>query len=589
MNDTSWISCSYSSLYSGCAYSEVSRQLYERRKKQLEHIYKFMFPIFSSAFEDMKKEGHVIHLTDRNGVVTFCTEERYLGKVVRSLKYSGPEMLDILHKSYYLCVTAYEQVEGHKTEDFSGMWYVLRDLTGEPFAIIMNRINKKCTKEFIEKVYSCCQVVQNYVDHFFSQQALIDAMPNAVLVTSLKGNVRQTNAALKKYTAEDIVGKNVYSLDNTVWEQGNTSDHHKLISILGHKVISDVQVDHLGFQGIEAAHVMVLAASTEISASQKGPHATNSHPNLDAIVGESREISSIKDTILRIAKKPVSVLIQGESGTGKELIAKSIHDVSGRKGRFVPINCGAIDRNLLQSELFGYEEGSFTGAVKGGKKGKIELANGGTLFLDEIGEMPLDMQVSLLRVLEERSVMPLGGKAERKVDIRVIAATNRDLKAEISKGNFRSDLYFRLAVIPIYLPPLRERREDIASLAHVFVNRICDDYGLDDVQATEDFYAALDTYPWRGNVRELRNTLEYILLMSNGSPVNSRLLERTMSSVTFTAETGEASAPKVQDAKRSELIQALEACGYNKSKAAQLLGISRKTLYVRMVKYGLEL
>lgn len=588
MNDTSWMSCSYTSLYSGCVYSEVSKQIYERRRKQLGHIYKFMYPIFAAAFDDLKEEGHIIELTDRNGVVVFGSDERYLGKVVRSLKYSGPEMLDILHRSYYLCVTSYEQVDGHKTEEFSGMWYVLRDLAGEPFAIIMNRINGKCSKEFIEKGYACCQMVQSYVEHFFSQQALIDAMPNAVLVTSLKGSVKMTNRVLKEQVNEDIIGKSVCTLEDTVWEKDGTADHLKLISVLGYKVISDVRIDHLGYQGREAEHVVMLAASAEGLPTQKNSR-TSHHPALDAIVGESREISAIKDTILRIAKKPVSVLIQGESGTGKELIAKCIHEVSGRKGRFVPINCGAIDRNLLQSELFGYEEGSFTGAVRGGKKGKIELANGGTLFLDEIGEMPLDMQVSLLRVLEERSVMPLGAKAERKVDIRVIAATNRDLKAEISKGNFRSDLYFRLAVIPIYLPPLRERREDIASLARVFIKRICDEYGLDDVQTTQDFYAALDSYPWRGNVRELRNTLEYMLLMSNGDIINSRFLEKTMSSVTFTAENGEASSLKAQDAKRAELIQALEACGYNKSKAAQLLGISRKTLYVRMTKYGLEL
>lgn len=587
MNDASWADCSYTSLYSGCVYSEVSKSLYERRKKQLGHIYKFLYPIFSAAFDDVRENEHVIELTDRNGVTVFCSDGKHLGKVVRSLKYSGPEMLDILHHSYYLCVTAYEQVDGHNTEDFSGMWYVLRDLAGEPFAIIMNRINGKCSKKFIEKCYVCCQVVQNYVDNYFSQQALINAIPNPILISSLKGKIRMVNSALSRYAAEDVVGKNVCALRDTVWEQDGSSDHFSLKSVMGHRVISDSKLDHIGIQGRESGHIVTLAASVEPDTQPK-PVPASRHPALDVIIGESREMSAVKDTILRISKKPVSVLIQGESGTGKELIAKSIHEVSGRKGRFVPINCGAIDRNLLQSELFGYEEGSFTGAVRGGKKGKIELANGGTLFLDEIGEMPLDMQVSLLRVLEERSVMPLGAKAERKVDIRVIAATNRDLKAEIKNGNFRSDLYFRLAVIPIYLPPLRERREDIASLARVFIKRINEEYGLDNVQTTPDFYAALDSYPWRGNVRELRNTLEYMLLMSNGEVLNSRFLENTMNCVTFAAESENASSPGAPDLQKAELIRVLEACGNNKSRAAQALGISRKTLYVRMSKYGLD-
>lgn len=584
MNDIPWTDYTYTSFYSGCFYSDVSKQLYERRQKQLGHIYKFMSPIFNSSFEEMRKEGNVLHLTDKNGIVAFCTEGRYVGKVVRSLKYSGPEMLNILHESNYLCVTAYEEIDGVKSDDFSGMWYVLRKLDGESFAIIMNRVSSKCTQEFIEKTYVCSRIVQNYVDHFFSQQALINSIPAATLICSLSGRIKQVNGAFTKIEASDVIDTNVSSLPNTNWQQTEGHEQLKLLKVLGYKVISDTKIDHIGYRGREAQRIILLATVSENADTQKVQN-IKTHRGLEAIVGVSREITSIKDTIQRIAKKPVSVLIQGESGTGKELIARSIHDVSGRKGRFVPINCGAIDRNLLQSELFGYEEGSFTGASKGGKKGKIELASGGTLFLDEVGEMPRDMQVSLLRVLEERSVMPLGGKVERKVDIRVIAATNCDLKAEISKGNFRSDLYFRLAVIPIYLPALRERREDIAALAHVFINRICDDYGLDNVQVTTDFYNALDAYPWYGNVRELRNTLEYILLMSNCATINSQLLEDTMSNITFITGVTD----KLVDPKKIELIQALEASGYNKSKAAQMLGISRKTLYVRMAKYGLDL
>ncbi|RLL91745.1 Fis family transcriptional regulator, partial [Mesotoga sp. HF07.pep.5.2.highcov] len=220
------------------------------------------------------------------------------------------------------------------------------------------------------------------------------------------------------------------------------------------------------------------------------------------IIGKSKNILELKQMIAAIAPKKVTVLLEGESGTGKEVVARSIHQKSGR-GKFVPINCGAIPENLFESELFGYEKGSFTGAMNS-KPGLIEESHRGTLFLDEISEMPLPMQVKLLRVLETSSSQRLGGTTSRKLDLRVIAATNRDLEVEVSKGNFRSDLYYRLNVVKIKIDPLREKREDIPILIHHFLPRLCEELGMKKPPTIpEDFMNKMKAYDWPGNIREL--------------------------------------------------------------------------------------
>ena len=575
-SDISYPPCQYTVLRSGCSFSAVSGALLERRRKQLEYIYKFMVSQFKPVFSYFQMEGASLQLADRNGVIAFGNDPSQIGKVARSTEYTGPEMLNLLHKSNYIYVTAFEVGTGRESEEFCGMWYILRDLTGEPFAIIMNRYHLPCTEQFIQAFYICCQAVQSHADHHMCQQAIIDAMPSPVFVTGMNGKVKQMNATARGLTG-DIVGR--------VFGAHGGQDQ---CDIPGYSLVSDTLLDHIGHNGTASERILVLA-SDKPTAPAMPAGGSAARPQADEIVGHSPAIMAIKQTIGHIARKPVSVLIQGESGTGKELIAKAVHIASGRKGRFVPINCGAIDRNLLYSELFGYEDGSFTGATRGGKKGKIEYANGGTLFLDEIGEMPLDMQVSLLRVLEEKAVMPVGGKTEHGVDIRVIAATNRDLKREVDKGTFRADLYFRLAVIPIYIPPLRDRQEDIRDLTQMYVRRICMDYGLETATITEEFYAALCRCPWYGNVRELRNTLEYVLLMSDGNPISAQALSDVINNQAFygSKNAGTSSADS-GGKKRQELLDALERCNNNKSKAAELLGISRKTLYVRMAQYGLE-
>ena len=317
------------------------------------------------------------------------------------------------------------------------------------------------------------------------------------------------------------------------------------------------------------------------------------------IIGESKQIKNVVEYAGYISDSPSTVLIQGESGTGKEVLAQAIHNKSSRRDYgFVAINCGAIPKNLIESELFGYDDGAFTGARKGGHPGKFELANGGTLFLDEIGEMPLDMQVNLLRVLQEGCVTRVGGSKCIPVDVRIIAATNKDLKKEIEKGTFRRDLYYRLSVIPIELPPLRERREDIVFLVEHFLNLKANKLKKDVPELGCEIYNKFLNYDWPGNIRELENIIENIVNMGGtlSAAINWENNSFKIKEEAEAAKVIEYSHTKQEDIYLCSLEElekrAILACinkfRGNISQVAKTLGISRNTLYSKMKKYNIE-
>lgn len=298
----------------------------------------------------------------------------------------------------------------------------------------------------------------------------------------------------------------------------------------------------------------------------------------------------------RAAATPVTVLLSGESGTGKELFAHSIHHASGRKNApLVRVNCAAIPETLLESELFGYETGAFTGARKGGKKGLFEEANGGTIFLDEISEIPLTVQVKLLRVLQEKEFVRVGGLKPIGVNIRVIAATNRNLTAEVEKGTFREDLFYRISVFPILIPPLRDRLDELPVLANFLLRKLNEEYGRNVRQLAPDALTILRNYRWPGNVRELEN------ILARGM-INMLFNETTMQAVHLPPLTGAAAlssfqasktvpelqqglAPALSHTEKQSIVSALAASGGNKTAAASLLGISVRSLYYKLKKY----
>lgn len=281
----------------------------------------------------------------------------------------------------------------------------------------------------------------------------------------------------------------------------------------------------------------------------------------------------------RVAARDVTVLLLGESGTGKELVARRIHRRSPRNaGPFVAVNCAALPENLAESELFGHEKGAFTGA-EARRVGRFEEAGGGTLFLDEVGELSLPLQAKLLRVLEERVVRRVGGNADVPVSIRLVAATNRDLALEVERGGLRRDLYFRLAVVPVTLPPLRERTGDLPLLAVRLLDRLAARHGIPRAELTEPASRALERYGWPGNVRELRNVLERALVVRAGAPIRPEDLHLP----------AERPAPLDEETRdREAAIGALRQSGGNREVAARLLGISVRTLYYRLRRWGLQ-
>lgn len=301
-------------------------------------------------------------------------------------------------------------------------------------------------------------------------------------------------------------------------------------------------------------------------------------------VGESIAWSKIDGIVKKVAQFPSNVLLQGESGTGKEVVARAIHRLSGRSGKFVAINCGDIPEGLLQSELFGYEKGAFTGANREGSMGKFEYADHGTVFLDEIGDMPLPMQVSLLRFLQERTVQRIGSNKQKLVDVRIIAATNKNIEQMVREKQFRSDLYYRLNIIGITLPLLRERKEDIPLLMQHFLRTISAQYGLPVPTVDQDVYPVLMRYDWPGNVRELRNVAEKLLIMSEQQHISVRTL------YTYIFDYDRFNSALSGETRLSEeamLRRTLSDNHGNISKTAAELGIARDTLYRKMRKYGI--
>lgn len=310
-----------------------------------------------------------------------------------------------------------------------------------------------------------------------------------------------------------------------------------------------------------------------------------------SIVGASEGISRVIDTVRQVAPTKATVLIEGESGTGKELIAQSLHQLSGRKGKFMPVHCAALPETLLESELFGHEKGAFTGAVED-RKGRFELAAGGTLFLDEIGEIPLSVQVKLLRVLETRSFERLGGTETIQADVRIVAATNKDLKKMVAEGTFREDLFYRLNVVTVLLPPLRERRDDIPLLVRHYMDQFATENGKSEMVIDESAMAALTAYNWPGNIRELRNCVERMVVLCRSQEltidnVPANIRENVSPGITKTLLAPSAGC----DLERNEKLlieRALNECEGNRSKAAEKLGISRRTLHRKLNLYNLE-
>jgi Nif-specific regulatory protein len=310
--------------------------------------------------------------------------------------------------------------------------------------------------------------------------------------------------------------------------------------------------------------------------------------SLPNIIGNSDKMQEVFESVHRVADSKATVLLYGESGTGKELIAKAIHYRSPRsKGPFVKFNCASIPEGLLESELFGHEKGAFTGAITA-RKGRFELANSGTILLDEVGDLPVTLQPKILRVLQEREFERVGGEKTIKVDVRLIAATSRNLEELVLKGKFREDLYYRLNVVPIFMPALRERKEDILPLTEYFINR-SNEENRKSISMSPKALKILAGYTWPGNVRELENTIERLVVMSNGNTIEPADLPINLKAHTSREILHKESLRSgIEDMERSSILQALQETGWIQSKAARILGITPRQIGYKMKKYEIK-
>jgi len=454
--------------------------------------------------------------------------------------------------------------------------------------------------------------------------AILESAYEGIAVVDENGVVLEFNEAYSRFTGvkrEDALGRHVTEvIDNTnlhvtvktgipergavqriqgqdmvvhripIWRDG------KVAGAIGMLIFEGVTEVYRIYERLQENHLKEQPVNESLTLKKE----KDSRVTIDQIIGESKEILTVKRMARRSARTPATVLITGESGTGKEMFAKSIHHLSPfSTGPFISVNCGAIPEALFESELFGYEDGAFTGARKGGKPGKFELAQNGTIFLDEIGEMPLVMQTKLLRVLQEREVERVGGVEKYKINVRVICATNRDLKAMVSDGAFREDLFYRLNIIQLHIPPLRERKLDIPILMSHYLKEVCEKYQMPVKRFTSDVVSAFVQYSWHGNIREMVNTIERMVTLVDGDVIDVNHLPQMMrndKSVFKSKQTQQTAEQSLIEKARHEgqqkekevILEALKKAGGNKSKAAEILGIHRTTLYQKLRKYEIN-
>ncbi|MBR0598605.1 sigma-54 interaction domain-containing protein [Sinanaerobacter chloroacetimidivorans] len=437
-------------------------------------------------------------------------------------------------------------------------------------------------------------------------KCIFDDVSVCIVIVNKFGNIRMVNKAYADFLGverEEVIGKDVTKvIDNTrlhIILQTGKPEIGQIQRLRGHDAITDrIPIIEDG-KVIGAIGKVIFKDMQEVNTMYKKLETLRAELNyhkeqgkensftLKDIIGDNYKMVELKATALRVAQFDSTVLITGESGTGKEGFANAIHELSKRKGQnFVKINCAAIPENILEAELFGYEEGAFTGAKHGGKIGKFELAHRGTIFLDEIGDMSFTTQSKILRVLQEKEIERVGGNGRKKIDVRIIAATNQNLFEKIIEGKFREDLYYRLNVLAFEIPPLRERSDDVRQLCYFFLKKYNEKFGTDIEKIDEEVLDCLEKYKWPGNVRELENTIERAFAYANDNIIKKEHLPKKMVKDNPDIPIGHLGI-MLEGYEKQIIFKALETYGWNKSKTSKALGINRANLYKKMKKYNI--
>ena len=582
-------------------------------------------PYIDNVFESVGDKDFIIILTDNNGCIIYIKgaeeikdeleklnlkvgaymDEKNIGTNAMSIAISEDRCIQITANEHYISILQSLTCSAAPIHNSKGEIIGTLNLTGKSnmkhphtlglviFGVtaIENELFRIKTKSILNQTYNYMKTVIENVD-----KGIIIIDTHGIII-----NINALGLKILEKKNNNLINEDInYIIPNFK----NIVDR---ISSSNETIIREIKLSHdskykteVTLKGIKHNEKLIgiVAILTKIKENDKKSEFTGAFFTFNDIIGKSDAIKNVITNCKVIANSPSTVLIQGESGTGKEVLAQSIHNYSIRKDKkFVAINCGAIPANIIESELFGYEDGTFTGGKKGGRIGKIELANGGTLFLDEIGDMPLDMQVKLLRVLQEGRVTRLGGSKEIPVDMRVIAATNKNLKKEIKDGTFREDLYYRLCVIPIKLPPLRERKGDIRMLIEYFLTMKSIKLEKEIPNISKDLINKLLTYKWPGNIRQLENCIENIVnlngklsyeILDESDDINKDLLNINSSNNMISENIIEEKF-NLEDIEKATIINAIKYNNYNISKTAKSLGVSRNTLYLKIKKYNIEI
>lgn len=420
-------------------------------------------------------------------------------------------------------------------------------------------------------------------------EIVLDSVDETLLLVSSKGKILNSNFNFRKNTQNKDI-KNIHDfLPNYIVETIlNRKEEIKYREISLYNKLFLLSSKPLLLDNVDKGSILIFKSLEDVSKEMDELYNHSMDLKFDDLIGVSKEVEEIKNKIKQISKSSSTILINGETGTGKEVVARLIHNISKRsKKSFVAINCSAIPEELIESELFGYEEGAFSGAKRGGKIGKFQLAHGGTIFLDEIGEMKLHLQSKLLRVLQEKCITKVGGLETMPIDVRVIAATNKKLDSLVNEGQFREDLYYRLNVIPFNLPPLRERQGDIKELLIHFLDVYSKKLGKNINSFSKDALELLVKHPYYGNVRELKNAVEFSINIASGSIITTRDLPSSI----LNENEIKKDTLNIDKNVKSLIKKALKSYGnttIGKKKAAKSLGISIATLYRKINKYEID-
>ncbi|OBR93888.1 acetoin dehydrogenase operon transcriptional activator AcoR [Clostridium ragsdalei P11] len=597
----------------------LSRKELDNLIKENNDIIKIAKPFMEILYDFLSGSGFSLYLTDKNGIVLTIIGDKDI--VMEQAKAGIAEGVDLSEKSAGTNAAGTALFENLSVQ-LSGKEHfintfqiytcsasVIHNEQGDIIGCLtLTGKRQLAHPHTLGLVVSAVKSIENHLKLNKSQNELFKAyqylnkimnsMDFGIFAVDNSGIVKAINnsaCSLLDINQKDIIDKNVHKVLH-IWQY--ILDELKSGNVYADKEIlysDEKKRFNLNVYPIKDKSNIVTGMVVIFKDIQNVYNLVNKYTSgsaaytFDDIIGNSEKMINLKEQLKNISNSPSTVLIQGESGTGKELIAQSIHNDSNRKNKsFIAINCGAIPKNLIESELFGYEDGSFTGAKRGGRAGKFELANGGTLFLDEIGEMPLDMQVNLLRVLQENCITRIGGNKCIKIDVRIIAATNKNLREKIKKGTFREDLYYRLNVIPIYVPPLRERDMDIKVLIDYFLKIKAFKLKKSIPIVRPDIYQKLLNHNWPGNVRELENCIENIVNMNGNTSFdfqNNLSVNKQTSPCTTNLKYDMCS---LEEWEKKAIINCINNCNHNMSKASKILGINRSTLYTKIKKYQIN-